>query len=324
MPPRKGKSSDDSDDDDDELRAIRAARGLKVSEGPPDEDEDAFMPSKSKPNVFAVKGPAHNPVQELVEEVMDDVEAAAMDESRMNFPMSFGQTAMTRKKTGKELQAVHASNKRSSASTGGGGREDLQAMVLEAHAAAVAVQKDEPEPGPALGGAPDGAIGAGVVDQEEEDEDEESDDEDTDDSGLGGLVPCSHEAILKGHSKNVNTMALDPSGSRLLTGGADASVRFWDFNGMDASLRSFRDITPWEGQQVMSLQYSNSGDRFLCATTKNQCNLYTRDGVKEVEFMKGDMYVHDMAQTKGHVAALVTAKWHPTSRNTCMTASIDG
>jgi WD40 repeat protein len=29
-------------------------------------------------------------------------------------------------------------------------------------------------------------------------------------------------------------------------------------------------------------------------------------------------------QTKGHIAALKTAQWHPTDRNVCMTASIDG
>jgi WD40 repeat protein len=40
--------------------------------------------------------------------------------------------------------------------------------------------------------------------------------------------------------------------------------------------------------------------------------------------MKGDMYVHDMAQTKGHVAALCGACWHPTDRNTCLTGSLDG
>ncbi len=46
--------------------------------------------------------------------------------------------------------------------------------------------------------------------------------------------------------------------------------------------------------------------------------------MKEVEFAKGDMYVHDMGQTKGHVAALVCARWHPQDRALCLTAAIDG
>jgi hypothetical protein len=55
-----------------------------------------------------------------------------------------------------------------------------------------------------------------------------------------------------------------------------------------------------------------------------QATIYTRDAVKEVEFAKGDMYVHDMGQTKGHIAALACARWHPLDRALCLTAAIDG
>ena len=86
------------------------------------------------------------------------------------------------------------------------------------------------------------------------------------------------------------------------------------------------------------LQYSTTGSQFLCATTKNQVlpltaatpgscrakfwllqrlpspreagvsayrvplvqvSLFSREGAREVDFAKGDMYIHDMAQTKG-------------------------
>ena len=36
------------------------------------------------------------------------------------------------------------------------------------------------------------------------------------------------------------------------------------------------------------------------------------------------MYVHDMGQTKGHIAALACARWHPQDRAQCLTAAIDG
>lgn len=40
--------------------------------------------------------------------------------------------------------------------------------------------------------------------------------------------------------------------------------------------------------------------------------------------MKGDMYIQDMANTKGHVAAILDGKWHPTEQKYFMTASLDG
>ncbi len=40
--------------------------------------------------------------------------------------------------------------------------------------------------------------------------------------------------------------------------------------------------------------------------------------------IRGDMYIQDMANTKGHVAALTDGKWHPNERNLFMTSSLDG
>lgn len=45
----------------------------------------------------------------------------------------------------------------------------------------------------------------------------------------------------------LSALALDPSGARLVTGGYDYDVKFWDFAGMDSSLQSFRNIRPCEG-----------------------------------------------------------------------------
>jgi hypothetical protein len=332
MPPRRRDDSDDDDDDDDdqeELKAIRAARGLKVSSGPPD-DEDAFVSKPSRPAARQERAPVH--------EEMDEVEqGAADDDMRLMFPMNFGQTSSGRKAEGKELQNIHAQNKRNPvkgpqipSSSGGGEREALEAMLREAKAVATS-SAQKPAAGDAevsAKAADDGQMEDSIRNDQQGDEDDNDDDDDQsdsdEDSGMGGLVPCSHEALLKGHTKPVNALAVDPAGARIITGGADCTVRMWDFNGMDSSLKNFREITPWDGQHVKSLQFSITGDKILIATSKNQCALYTRDGSKEVEFMKGDMYVHDMAQTKGHVAALVTARFHPENKNTCMTASIDG
>lgn len=53
-------------------------------------------------------------------------------------------------------------------------------------------------------------------------------------------LPVTHEAILKGHTKTVTALDIDHSGSRVLTGSHDYSVRIYDFNGMKNDMRSFR------------------------------------------------------------------------------------
>lgn len=47
-------------------------------------------------------------------------------------------------------------------------------------------------------------------------------------------------------SLQVSALGLDPSGARLITGGYDYDVKFWDFAGMDASLQAFRSLQPCE------------------------------------------------------------------------------
>lgn len=44
----------------------------------------------------------------------------------------------------------------------------------------------------------------------------------------------------------MSALGLDPSGARLVTGGYDYDVKFWDFAGMDASFKAFRSLQPCE------------------------------------------------------------------------------
>ena len=45
----------------------------------------------------------------------------------------------------------------------------------------------------------------------------------------------------------------DPSGARLVTGGYDYDVKFWDFAGMDASFKAFRSLQPCEWYVLCNL-----------------------------------------------------------------------
>nr|GEY65347.1 WD repeat-containing protein 70 [Tanacetum cinerariifolium]GEY66758.1 WD repeat-containing protein 70 [Tanacetum cinerariifolium] len=122
----------------------------------------------------------------------------------------------------------------------------------------------------------------------------------------------------------VSSLAIDHSGSRVLSGSYDYTVRMYDFQGMNARLESFRQIEPSEGHQVRSLSWSPSADRFLCVTGSAQAKIYDRDGLTLGEFMKGDMYIRDLKNTKGHITGLTCGEWHPKTKETILTASEDG
>uniref|UniRef100_A0A672ZIC1 WD repeat-containing protein 70 n=1 Tax=Sphaeramia orbicularis TaxID=375764 RepID=A0A672ZIC1_9TELE len=125
-------------------------------------------------------------------------------------------------------------------------------------------------------------------------------------------------------SPQVSALGLDPSGARLVTGGYDFDVRFWDFAGMDQALQAFRSLQPCECHQIKSLQYSITGDVILVISGNSQAKVLDRDGFNVMECVKGDQYIVDMANTKGHTAMLNSGCWHPKIKEEFMTCSNDG
>jgi len=79
-----------------------------------------------------------------------------------------------------------------------------------------------------------------------------SDSDDEDDSRM--TLPISSEITLNHGTKPIPAMALDPSGARLLTGGNDYMMKFWDFPGMTQTLEPFRYLEPQEGHQIRDLR----------------------------------------------------------------------
>ncbi|CAM9185881.1 unnamed protein product, partial [Phaeothamnion confervicola] len=153
--------------------------------------------------------------------------------------------------------------------------------------------------------------------------------EDSEADRLASLVrrlelPISHEAVLRGHAKQVTALAVDAGGGRLATGGSDCVVKLWDFGGMDSAHRSFREVTPEEGTVIVALAYSPNGDRFLACTAGVQPKVYSRDATLLATFVGGDRYLKDMSHTKGHVTRVTGGQWHPTRKDWVMTSSVDG
>ncbi|KAK4957276.1 hypothetical protein LTR10_005236 [Elasticomyces elasticus] len=162
-------------------------------------------------------------------------------------------------------------------------------------------------------------------DNDSDDDDDEDDDEDE--------FPVSHEMILKTHDKAVTTVSLDPSGGRLVTGSMDCSLKFHDFSSMTpTTIRAFKSVDPTESKgssnaetHPVNLALFNplSAGHILVATALPQAKVLSRDGETIVEFVKGDMYLRDMHNTKGHISEVTTGAWHPTDRNLCVTAGTD-
>ncbi|KAF9434981.1 hypothetical protein BGZ76_007103 [Entomortierella beljakovae] len=175
-------------------------------------------------------------------------------------------------------------------------------------------------------------------------DDDDDDDSDDDDNGgvdaemkddnediEGGLdqpdsstIPISHEIILNDHAKTVSAMSLDPAGVRLVTGGYDFNVCFWDFAGMDTRFKPFRSMEPCGAHQIHELKYSLTGDKILIISGEAKARIYDRNGTEVAEYQKGDPYIRDLRLTSGHVSALTSGCWHPNSKDRFITSSNDG
>ncbi|EME42961.1 hypothetical protein DOTSEDRAFT_53916 [Dothistroma septosporum NZE10] len=183
------------------------------------------------------------------------------------------------------------------------------------------------EPNPANGGAQDEVRVKGP-DKDDSDDDDDDDDSDDDDE-----FPASHEMIIKTHERAISAATLDPSGARLITGSMDCTLKFHDFASMTpTTIRAFKSVDPNESKSSANVESHPvhqvvfnplSANHVLVATAHPQAKIMSRDGEIVTSFVKGDMYLRDMHNTKGHISEVTTGTWHPTDRNLCVTAGTD-
>ena len=121
---------------------------------------------------------------------------------------------------------------------------------------------------------------------------------DVDAVALERKIPLSHQVDLLGHSKAVVCLSIEPAGNRLVSGSLDYNVKMFDFGGMDTRHRPFFSIEVEDGHPVVSLAHSPSGDKFIVSTGSSQPRVYDREGKEIIKFVKGDMYLRDLANTK--------------------------
>lgn len=169
------------------------------------------------------------------------------------------------------------------------------------------------------------APGSSKSDSDDDDSEDESDDDDE--------FPVSHEMVLKTHEKPVTTLTVDPSGSRFISGSTDCTIKFHDFASMTPNtLHAFKSLDPTatkasantETHPIHYVEFNpNSPSQVLVISATPQAKIFSRDGEELREFVKGDMYLRDMHNTKGHISAITTGAWHPTNKDLCVTAGTD-
>ena len=116
---------------------------------------------------------------------------------------------------------------------------------------------------------------------------------------------------------------MDPAGSRLLSGSHDYDIKLWDFAAMNTTFKPFKSYEGCETNHIHDLKYSRHGDTFLAISGLAIPKLFTRDGDELAKWIKGDMYLKDMRQTKGHVTEISNCQWHPSNDDEFITCGGD-
>ena len=120
-------------------------------------------------------------------------------------------------------------------------------------------------------------------------------------------IPMTHVCRFA-HTKKtlINSLDIDNKNNRLVTGGSDGIVKIWDFNSLTRRPKPNHSVDCSEEKDfpVVSVSWSPSGGFFLVCTENSQAKVISREGVEEISCLKGDNYLVDIRNTKGHTYGL--------------------
>ncbi len=136
----------------------------------------------------------------------------------------------------------------------------------------------------------------------------------------------------------VSTLCFEPSGARLAAAHRDGTLRLYDFHGMRPSADSENIYSPFRivdsdndpldntGRHIITaLGPSATGAQWIVGTTSAQPKVIDREGRSTLfHCIKGDIYVTDSSNTKGHTAGVTGVAFHPFVHETCWTCGLDG
>ncbi|KAK6025757.1 WD domain, G-beta repeat protein [Ostertagia ostertagi] len=115
------------------------------------------------------------------------------------------------------------------------------------------------------------------------DDDEDFVDYNSDGIPIVNLIPTACEAKLVHSGKPVSALRFEPNGIRFASGGVDFQVKVFDFQKMDMSLRSDKDLMPCESHIINDIAFSANGESMLVCSSKAQVHLIDRSGKQWAE-----------------------------------------
>uniref|UniRef100_A0A7E4WEA3 WD_REPEATS_REGION domain-containing protein n=1 Tax=Panagrellus redivivus TaxID=6233 RepID=A0A7E4WEA3_PANRE len=188
-------------------------------------------------------------------------------------------------------------------------------------------EDDDDDVGPALppGFVPDVSVVADTsAPQSSAADSKDGHESDEDDYSVSSLIPTIYETKITHGTKPVLAISFDGQGSKFVTGGQNYAVQFFDFQKMDSSMKPFREVFPFESHVITSVAYSANGETLLVASGEPQIRLLDRIGKQWAETVRGDQYLVDIANTKGHTATVNHVCWHPLIKEEFLSCSDDG
>ncbi|CAD6197658.1 unnamed protein product [Caenorhabditis auriculariae] len=157
--------------------------------------------------------------------------------------------------------------------------------------------------------------------------DEDGSDSDFDEGeaiSITRLIPASCEAVINHGKMTVTALRAEPAGVRFASGGLDYYVKYFDFQKMDMSMKADRELLPAESHVIHAMAFSANGETLAVASGECIIRLLDRAGKQWAETVRGDQYLVDLNNTKGHTAAVNCLEFNPIDKNEFISCSDDG
>ena len=121
-------------------------------------------------------------------------------------------------------------------------------------------------------------------------------------------LPISHSLAIPASTKSTPALSISLNHTRLATGSLNSQLRLYDFNSTTAAFDPHLTLTPTDGQPVHCCRFGGE-ERLLCSGSGATIHMYDREGRVLLETVRGDGYLLDQSNTKGHTAAVCDIRW---------------
>ena len=147
-------------------------------------------------------------------------------------------------------------------------------------------------------------------------------------TSLVSTLLSSSDVVIEAsaNQKAIQAISIDPAGHRMVTGGIDGVLKYWEFSGMNGvDPKPFRDFIPLEAHAINALSFNTNGNLVLCVSSDSKARIFDREGSTRAleETIKGDPYIRTPENTKGHTHMLSCGQFHPIDPNLFQTGSYD-